>query len=108
MLALLVLGRFRRERGELLLDGVADLVDLAERRQEVDRARLFPVVELLAVEVHFESAAVRRGHGDRRFPIVDRGELSRHTDGYGKVPSSDAVNDLGVNFALGHLTPPWR
>src|SRR6266576_3102428 len=110
MLALLVLGRGRRrrQRGELFLDGVADLVDLAERRQEVDRARLFPVVELLAVEVHFEPAAVGRGEGDRRFPVVHRGQLSRHTGGYGKVPSDDAVDDLDVTFAFGHFGPPWR
>ena len=95
--------RRRRRLGEDLFDRVPDLVDLFERGQEVDGAGLLPVVELLAVEVHFEPAAVGRGKRDRRFAIVDRGQLSRHTDGYGQVPSDDAVDDLDVNFAFGHM-----
>src|SRR5881296_998115 len=102
MTALLV-GRRRRRHAEYFLDRVADLVDLLQRRQEIDGSRSLAVIELLAVEVHFEPAAVGRGEGDRGFPIVDRGQLSRHTDGYGEVPSDDAVHDLDVNFAFGHM-----
>src|SRR5499425_2170221 len=98
---LLLVGR-RYRHAEYLLDRVADLVDLLQRRQEVDGARSLPVIELLAVEVHFEPAAVGRGEGDRRLAIVDRRELGRHTDGHGEVPSDDAVDDLDVNLAFGH------
>jgi hypothetical protein len=45
-------------RGKDLLDRVPDFVDLFQRGQEVDGSRRLPIVELLAVEVHFESAAV--------------------------------------------------
>src|SRR5690348_11493981 len=107
MTALLVSRRCRCH-AEDLLDGIADLVDLLQRRQEIDGARSLAIVELLAIEVHFEPAAVGRGEGDRRFPIVDRGQLSRHTDGYGEVPSDDAVDDLDVTFTFGHCDPPWR
>src|SRR5262249_3135132 len=106
MAALLVSCRDRH--AEDLLDRIADLVNLLQRGQEVDGARSLPVVELLAVEVHFEPAAVGRGEGDRRCRIVNRGQLSRHTDGYGEVPSDDAVDDLDVTFAFGHSGPPWR
>src|SRR4026208_966010 len=95
-------------RGEYFLDGVPDLVDLLERGQEVHGPGLLPVVELLAVEVHFDAAAVGGGHRDCRFAIVDRGELSRHTDGNGEVTSDDAVDDLDVDFTFGHGSPPWR
>src|SRR5436853_154960 len=84
--------RCRLRPGEDLLDRVADLVDLLQCWQEIDGSRRLPVVELLAVEVHFEPAAVGRGEGDRRFPIVDRGKLGRHTDGHRQVPSNDAVD----------------
>src|SRR5256884_2290006 len=103
MRALLVGGRCRLRPGEDLFDRVADLVDLLQCRQEIDGSRRLPVVELLAVEVRFEPAAIGWGEGDRRFPIVDRGKLGRHTDGHRQIPSNDAVNDLDVNFAFGHL-----
>src|SRR5437899_2247928 len=103
MRALLVGGWCRLRPGEDLLDRVADLVDLLQCWQEIDGSRRLPVVELLAVEVYFEPDAVGRGEGDRRFPIVDRGKLGRHTDGHRQVPSNDAVDDLDVNFAFGHL-----
>src|SRR5262249_12038602 len=106
MAALLVSCRDRH--AEDLLDRIADLVNLLQRGQEVDGARSLPVVELLAVEVHFEPAAVGRGEGARRFPIVHRGQLSRPTAGYGVLPSADAVDDPAVPFAFGCSGPPWR
>src|SRR5262249_49489074 len=102
-----VRGRRRRRVGEDPLDGLADLVDLLEGGQEVDRAGLLPVVELLAVEVHLEAPAVGGREGDRRLAVVDRGELGRHTDGHWEVPSDDAVDDLDVALAFGHGGPPW-
>src|SRR6516165_6712837 len=104
-MAALLVGRRRRCHAEDLLDRVADLVDLLQRGQEIDGSRRLPVVELLALQVHLEPAAVGRGEGDRRFPVVDRGQLSRHTDGYGEVPSDDAVDDLDVALAFGHFRP---
>src|ERR1700694_3969215 len=92
----------RRRLAELLADGVADLVDLAERGQEVDRARFLAVVHLLAVHVHFEDPFVGGGEGDAGFAVVRRGQLSRHTDGYGEVPSRDAVDDLVLDLAFAH------
>src|SRR5215470_5767410 len=106
MAALLVGRRYRH--AEDLLDRIADLVDLLQRGQEIDGSRCLAVVELLAVQVHLEPAAVGRGEGDRGFPVVDRGQLSRHTDGYGEIPSDDAVDDLDVALAFGHFGPPWR
>src|SRR5215475_1046803 len=105
MTALLV-GRRCRGHAEDLLDRVADLVDLLQGRQEVDGARSLPVIELLAVEVHFEPAAVGRGEGDCGLPVVDRRKLGRHTDGHGEVPSDDAVDDLDVTLTFGHFGPP--
>ena len=84
-----------------LLDRVPDFVDLFQRGQEVDGSWLLPIVEFLAVEVHFEPATVGWGEGDRRFSVVDRRQLGRHTDGNGQVPVDDAVDDLDVNFAFG-------
>jgi len=102
-----LVGRSRRRRArEDLFDRVADLVNLLQRRQEIDGSWGLAVVELLAVEVHFEPAAVGRGEGDRRFPVVDRGQLGRHTDGYGKIPSDDAIDDLDVAFTFGHFGSP--
>src|ERR1700675_5001222 len=93
-------------RGEYVFDRVPDLVDLFERGQEIHGPRLLPVVELLAVEAHFEPAAVGGSPRDCRAPIVDRGDLSRHTDGNGEVTSDDAVDDLDVNSTFGHGSPP--
>src|SRR4030095_4190153 len=87
-------GGLRGGLSEDLADRVADLVDLLQRGQEVDGARLLPVVHLLAAHVDLESAFFRRCEGDRGLPIVHRAQLSRHTDGYGEVPSVNAVDDL--------------
>src|SRR5215470_12915062 len=106
-MTLLLVGR-RYRHAEDLLDRVADLVNLLQRGQEVDGARSFPVIELLAVEVHFEPAAVGRSEGDRGLAVVDRRKLGRHTDGHGEVPSDDAVDDLDVALTFGHFGPPWR
>src|SRR5262245_16790123 len=94
-------------RREDVLDGVPDLVDLLEGGQEVHRAGLLPVVELLAVEVDLEPAAVGRGEGDRGLPVVDRRQLGRHTDGHGEIPSDDAVDDLDVHLPFGHGVLLW-
>jgi len=83
-------------------------MDLLQRRQEIDGSRGLAVVQLLAVEVHFEPAAIGRGEGDRCFSVVDGGQLSHHTEGDGQIPSDDAVDDLDVAFTFGHFGPPWR
>src|SRR5262252_6677234 len=106
-MTLLLVGR-RYRHAEDLLDRVANLVDLLQRGQEVDSARSLPVIELLAVEVHFEPAAVGRGEGDRRLAIVDRRQLGRHTDGHGEIPSDDAVDDLDVHLPFGHGVLLWN
>src|SRR5262245_11951959 len=82
-------------------------MDLLQRRQEVHRARGLAIVELLTVQVDLEPATVRRSERDRGFPVVDRRELGRHTDGHGEIPSDDAVDDLDVALAFGHGGPPW-
>src|SRR5206468_6784946 len=64
-------------------------------------------------EVHLEPAAIGWGEGDRGVAIVDRRQLGRHTDGHREIPSDDAVDDLDVNFAFGHVAllgdwcPAW-
>src|SRR5438034_2637965 len=58
---------------EQLFDAVADLVDLLERRQEVHRARLLPVVHLLAVQVDLERPLPGGRKRDSRLAVVDRG-----------------------------------
>src|SRR5262245_4952447 len=102
MTELLVGGRCHG-RAAALLDRVADLVNLLQRGQEVDGARSLTVIELLAVEVHFEPAAVGRGEGDRGLPVVDRRQLGSHTDGHGEVPSDDAVHDLDATLTVRHF-----
>src|SRR5262249_27307772 len=101
-------GGCRRRLTEYLANRLSYLVNLSERGEEVHGAGLLAVVHLLAVEIHFESAAVRRRERDSSFAVVDRGELGRHTDGHGEIPSDDAVDDLDVTLALGHVIPPWR
>src|SRR5437867_12072678 len=97
----------RRRLAEDLFDGIPDLVNLLERGQEVHGARSLPVVELLAVQVHLEPAAVGRGQRNCRIAVVDRGQLGRHTDGHGEIPSDDAVDDFDVYLAFGPGGPPW-
>src|SRR6059036_617832 len=75
--------------------------------QKVHGARSLPVVELLAVQVHLEPAAVGRGQRNCRIAVVDRGQLGRHTDGHGEIPSDDAVDDFDVYLAFGHVGPTW-
>src|SRR5688572_6333973 len=99
-------GRRHRLLGEDLANALADLVDLLQRGQEVDSARLLAVVHLLAVQVDFEDAFAGGGQGHCGFAVVDRGELSRHTDGYGEVTSGNAVDDLDADFAFAHVGPP--
>src|SRR6266542_646438 len=101
-------GRGGRRLGEDLTDRVADLVDLPEGGQEVHGPRLLAVVELLAVHVHLEPALLGRGQRDRGLTIVHGAQLGRHTDGYGEVPSVDAVDDLDVDSCVGHVLYPPR
>ena len=96
----------RRLLGEELADGLADLVDLLERGQEVDGVRLLAVVNLLAVQEDLKRAFTGGGEGDAGFAVVDRRELGRHTDGHREVPSRHAVDDLDLDLAFAHGDPP--
>jgi hypothetical protein len=55
-------------------------------------------MEHLAIGADFEGAAARRHERERRNPIAEIENLSRQTDGFGRVVSNAAILDPDFGF----------
>lgn len=55
-------------------------------------------MEQFAIGADFESAAAGWDQGERRDPIAELEELSRQTDGFGRVVSNAAILDPDFGF----------
>ena len=55
-------------------------------------------MECFAIGADFEGAATRWDEGERRDPIAELENLSRQTDGFGRVVSNAAILDPDFGF----------
>jgi len=96
----------RPERGQQLRSH--ELSDRDRAAHIADRVlhvagRLLAIVELLAVQIDLEPTLSNRRQGDANFAVTPGANLSCQTGSLPEVSSSDAVQDLQLYLAFGHV-----